>query len=304
MENLENIARLIAEKHVEQGALVATVRHGDFRAETADGPLIPDLITDLLVVRGSMRAVIDKETVTCTAERNNVLTVKPMHVVADITLSEDFEGCLLILSKLFMDIAEKGTHAVPFRDIIQTRSIHAITVTKRKADALRKYFRLLRQNVSATEYPVDQAIFQHAALLFHLKIVQQLCDQTRHNLDQEHVSRSSSLCDRFLSLVDEHVERRHDVAFYAEQLNITPHYLTRLTKRFVSSTANQVIDRELVSRASNLLRNPDLSLQQVADRLNFSDQSSFGKFFKKHTGKSPGIYRSEISLPITDSPRQ
>lgn len=37
--------------------------------------------------------------------------------------------------------------------------------------------------------------------------------------------------------------------------------------------------------------NRRLRVQQVADILNFSDQSSFGKFFKKQAGMSPGEFK-------------
>ena len=43
-----------------------------------------------------------------------------------------------------------------------------------------------------------------------------------------------------------------------------------------------------------MLRNPALTIQQVASMLYFSDQSSFGKFFKKHTGITPKQYKDEI----------
>ena len=37
-----------------------------------------------------------------------------------------------------------------------------------------------------------------------------------------------------------------------------------------------------------------LTLQQIASRMSFADQSSFGKFFKKHTGVSPMRYRMTL----------
>jgi AraC-like DNA-binding protein len=49
-----------------------------------------------------------------------------------------------------------------------------------------------------------------------------------------------------------------------------------------------------VEEASRLLRDPDLTLQQIAAELSFSDQSSFGKFFKKHSGITPMKYRSNL----------
>ncbi|WP_366518190.1 helix-turn-helix domain-containing protein, partial [uncultured Mucilaginibacter sp.] len=46
-----------------------------------------------------------------------------------------------------------------------------------------------------------------------------------------------------------------------------------------------------VLEAKVLLRNYEISIAQVAEEINFPDQSSFGKYFKKHTGFSPSEYR-------------
>ena len=54
----------------------------------------------------------------------------------------------------------------------------------------------------------------------------------------------------------------------------------------------------LVTKASVFLRKPELSIQQVADQLGFSDASTFGKFFRRHTGKTPTEYRNENSIPL------
>jgi AraC-like DNA-binding protein len=57
--------------------------------------------------------------------------------------------------------------------------------------------------------------------------------------------------------------------------------------------------------ASRLLREPELSIQEIAEKLSFSDQSSFGKFFKKHTGISPLKYRQTLRKTLlTMRPKQ
>jgi transcriptional regulator GlxA family with amidase domain len=49
-----------------------------------------------------------------------------------------------------------------------------------------------------------------------------------------------------------------------------------------------------VEEASRLLRDPALTLQQIAEEMSFADQSSFGKFFKKHSGMTPLKYRQNL----------
>ena len=60
--------------------------------------------------------------------------------------------------------------------------------------------------------------------------------------------------------------------------------------------------------ASRSLRDPELTIQQIAEKLGFADQSSFGKFFKKHAGISPLKYRQKLKKTLLSlrpqSPRQ
>lgn len=300
MTKLENIAQSIAEKHTEQGAILAILHHGDF-SSPQEGTFFSHIIADLLILKGSLQITIDDTVIECTPHFNNTLCIKPMHKVTNIKLSKGFQGLMLILSKLFMDVAEKGVRSIPFQDMLSIRSQHAVTLPKKEINTLQKYFQLLEKNVSTTDYPLDKEIFQHSALLYHLKIFQAVLKQTQKQQSKGHISQTAFLCDQFLKLLVQHVEKQHSVSFYAEQLHISSHYLTKISKQYLKATSNEIISRELVSQISNLLRNPSYSLQQIADRLNFYDQSSFNKFFKRHTGKTPGAYRSEINLPITIS---
>ena len=50
----------------------------------------------------------------------------------------------------------------------------------------------------------------------------------------------------------------------------------------------------LFSEARNLLTHSKLSVQEIATTLNFSDQSSFGKFFKRKAGISPVDFRKDV----------
>ncbi len=46
--------------------------------------------------------------------------------------------------------------------------------------------------------------------------------------------------------------------------------------------------------AARMLRDPDMTISEIAEELSFSDQSSFGKFFRKHMGIPPLKYRQSL----------
>ena len=106
--------------------------------------------------------------------------------------------------------------------------------------------------------------------------------------------RSESIIKEFVELLQQNIESRTDVGFYAEQLCISKQYLSLIVKEKTMVPIGTVISSLRAEIAAGLLRDPDLSIQQIAIRLSFSDQSSFGKFFKKHTGMSPLKYRQSL----------
>ncbi len=97
---------------------------------------------------------------------------------------------------------------------------------------------------------------------------------------------------KFLDLLGRHYKTEHLVDFYAHKINITPHYLTLIVKKLSGQTVSEFIYQLLFSEAKILLQKPENSIQQIAEQLNFSDQSAFGKFFKRKSGLSPREFKN------------
>lgn len=108
------------------------------------------------------------------------------------------------------------------------------------------------------------------------------------------MKRSDSIIKELTELLTENITKETSVGFYAEKLCISKQYLSLIVKEKARVTIGTIISAMRVEAASRMLRDPDLSIQQVAEMLSFSDQSSFGKFFKKHTGVSPLKYRNTL----------
>lgn len=105
------------------------------------------------------------------------------------------------------------------------------------------------------------------------------------------VTRRSTYVLQFMKLVQEHYRREHSLSYYAGQMYISPKYLSQIIKQATGYSAVDWIDHYVILEAKNLLRFSELSIQQIAYKLNFGSQSSFGKFFKNLTGVSPSAFR-------------
>jgi AraC family transcriptional activator of pobA len=81
---------------------------------------------------------------------------------------------------------------------------------------------------------------------------------------------------------------------YAELLYITPNHLNALCNDLLGMPAGEVIRNRVVLEAKRLLINPQLGITEVANHLNFVDNSYFTKFFKKQAGITPEEFRKQF----------
>lgn len=112
-----------------------------------------------------------------------------------------------------------------------------------------------------------------------------------HNME---VSRSDGIMKDFSELLIKHIHKETSVEFYAGKLCISKQYLSLIVKEKTRVTVGTIIAAMRAEAAARLLRNPEMTIQQIAEELSFADQSSFGKFFKKHAGMSPLRYRQNL----------
>jgi AraC family transcriptional activator of pobA len=98
----------------------------------------------------------------------------------------------------------------------------------------------------------------------------------------------------FQALISEHYATQHDVAAYAEKLNLTPGHFTEVIKQQSGKTAIAHIHERLVVEAKRRLLHTELSVKQIADEIGFDDAAYFNRFFKRITNTTPVNYREQI----------
>ena len=90
--------------------------------------------------------------------------------------------------------------------------------------------------------------------------------------------------------------RNRDLDFYASRLCITPHYLSEICKKVSGKPATYWIDRFTLQEITRLLRQKELSLTTIAERMNFSSVSYFSRYVQKRMKTTPSEYRKDISV--------
>ena len=105
------------------------------------------------------------------------------------------------------------------------------------------------------------------------------------------VTQAERVCTDFYNLLFEHYREHRDIAFYADELCITPNYLAIITRKVANESPKQIIDRKVILEIKNLLSDPKLTIAQIADDMNFPDSSYLCRYFRRNTGMAISEFR-------------
>ena len=99
------------------------------------------------------------------------------------------------------------------------------------------------------------------------------------------------LADKFMHLVEQSDGRIRRVDDFASELNVTPKYLSTLLKETMNRRPSVIIQLFTMKAIKRRLRFTDMTMQEIANDLNFPNASFFGKYVKEHLGMTPMDYR-------------
>lgn len=125
---------------------------------------------------------------------------------------------------------------------------------------------------------------------FYLLTIREETQQIWKDTTGGQTDRQTEIFRKYIVLVHDNVTLHHDVEWYAGQLAVTPRYLSQVCS-CKKATPKSIIDEALTLAAKELLHSTDMTVQQVAARLCFADQSVFARFFKRNAGLSPVEWR-------------
>jgi AraC-like DNA-binding protein/quercetin dioxygenase-like cupin family protein len=89
----------------------------------------------------------------------------------------------------------------------------------------------------------------------------------------------------------------------AEQVGLSPEYLSRLFKKATGENISEHLIRVRLNAAINMVRTTDIPLKRIASECGFPNVGYFGSSFKKRFGATPGSVRRSGEMPV-DSQRR
>jgi len=208
---------------------------------------------------------------------------------------DDVDMYVLFFDQKFLQNINVNLSAIAIPPMLQKPN-PVLYLDDGERNLLRRYFELLYANtIDCTNMQTNKliasnltsAMFYQLVQFFHKRIAGEIVEQTHG----KSIGRRHDYVREFVRLVHRHYVRERSVSFYADRLFVSPKYLSLLVKEATGRSAAKWIDEFVLMEAKNMLRFSGKNIQQVAYALNFSTQSSFGKYFKHLTGMSPTEYQ-------------
>ncbi|MBW1296362.1 helix-turn-helix domain-containing protein [Aquimarina litoralis] len=146
-----------------------------------------------------------------------------------------------------------------------------------------------------SEYHQPRNSFSEEILKHYLQVVLYKCLDLYKKRERtvEELPKNQGLFVKYQNLINNYYLSKRSIKEYATLLNVTPNHLSDSIKSSTGKNALHYINQRLLIEAKNLLKYGNEDIKQIAYTLNFASPSHFGKFFKKHTLKTPANYRKE-----------
>lgn len=239
----------------------------------------------ILVETGTAEFVIDCHSYI--TGKGDMLLVAPRMSVKLMKKSSDFGTCGLCMEPFFFDSLSIGNYVYK-RLYNSSHTTYVLRLEDSDTVHIRKTLDLMSHYLTS-DHPAEMAGSLVNFLL--LQITEIFHSQNVHPAGR--VKHSDALFRLFRKLLAENYRKEHELQFYADSLHISQTYLSRVIRQISGKTVNNYIAEALYTDARRLLVFTDLTVKEIAEQLGFSDQSSFGKFFKKKSETSPANFRDE-----------
>lgn len=250
-----------------------------------------DAIISILVLSG--RADIHINYKSYSVGTNTLLLLSSSHLFHFYKCSKDFNCLCLFVSKDFineMDSTDMIYQRIKYG--VRMYNTPVMPLSGPNTNITLQRMHAINEAIDNTEHFYYKEVILNNLFAFYLDL-SNIIERNSPSHSEGNLTRYESTIKSFIELLAANYREEHKVEFYASKLNLSAHYLTLIVKRVTGQSVSDFIFEMLYSEARTLLTHSKLSIQEIATTLNFSDQSSFGKFFKRKAGISPIDFRKE-----------
>lgn len=245
-----------------------------------------------LCKRGTARILLGNNIYIIT--ENHLCIYTPNTFFQILEKSDDLDG---ILQEDSVDAYYPAVSSINIRKRLSMRDSPIVVITQEEANNIIALTDSFNRTMELSEAKQDNEIIGsiHENYLVYLRyaICLSVCEAYFSNNPVAAVSqdRDDAIFNQFLISVYEHCHMERTVQFYADEQHLSPYYFSTIIRGKSGKSALQWIENVTMTYARQYLNDSAMSIKQIAEHLNFPDQSTFGRYFKHREGCSPSEYR-------------
>ncbi len=289
--SINNIVRL---PHYDQVAIfneqAAVVSTNLFGIDTSQYLFSIDAFVIGYILDG--HSVMEINNVSYDLDPGCIFILTPTHTCRLQKHNPDFKVRLLLLNSNEYNLSVHLSYIVKSEHWMKTYFNPVIKLTDQEADTINRCTDRIVEQINRKECPNRMEFMKLAVTWHHMELDNILQERVNEKNDNNKpLTRQQHLARKLYSLVVNNYRKEHQVRFYSEQMCLTPQYLNQITTHTFGKTLSAIITDQLFTTARSMILSSDMSLQEIANELNFPDQASFSKFIKKAAGVSPNVLR-------------
>lgn len=218
--------------------------------------------------------------------RNTMCVAFPGTIIQGFETGEGFESYTLAINMDFLrDLNIPSANSIH----ISMRENPCIILSDEELQSIMEICKMMHRKDSRTQHPFHPQI----NVLTLTLLCYELAGIYMRDIPvkRQPCTRQDMIFRRFMTLLATDIITSREVKYYADKLCISPKYLTIVTRQMSSRSASDWIIRSVIINAKAKLATTNLTVQQIADELNFPNPSFFGQYFLRHTGMTPKEYR-------------
>lgn len=279
--NIDNIPSWIDLDYIDKDLILYS--------DVKELPLLEDILRPnmaTIVVCHSGRMDMDVNASRLGIVKNDIFVCLPNAYIADLCMSSDIECSIICLSERI--ITEFLPESKLWDRLIMLSSYPIIHVKEQKLEIMEMYVKIMKAKVESPDSGLRREILYSIIRTCMLELLEQLDVEQEGS---EKCSRGKVLFWKFMKLLSGTEVKPRLLSYYADKLCVTSKYLSSTCKEFSGKPAHAWITEYVMNDIRMLLTKSDKSIKEIADYLQFPNQSFFGKYVKENTGFTPGQYR-------------
>lgn len=200
---------------------------------------------------------------------------------------DNLEGVIIRFSDSFYNLIYTGNPKIRSDESLYGNTPNFIKVEENSVQGLKEIISII-----SMEY-AQSKINSKEIICLSLKILMMIYRRAINLEATLFISdRKKRLLHDFRKLLNHNFHELKTPKQYALKLNISASYLNAICRDIYITSVSEVIKERVILEAKRLLIHTDLSVLEISYKLGFSDNSYFGRYFKKAMGTSPEKFRN------------